>query len=340
MGGRKVGVNKRERVDAALHGEVVDRVPVAMWRHFHKRDQSPGELAQATLEFYRHYDLDLIKVTPSGLYGIEDWGAAIRHSNEDDVPPQLRRPVVDAPEAWRDLVALTVHEGALGRELEALSTIRSKLAHDQVPVFMTVFSPLTLAYKLAGAPVVEHLREHPDDLHFGLATIAETTVRFGVATLSAGADGIFFATQLARSDMVSEDEYRRFGERYDMIVLEHLAHLTSWIILHLHGQNVFFDLVHHYPVSAVSWHDRETQPSLREALTRTDKTLMAGIERNLLVTGSPQDVAEQVRDAHRQTEGGQLILAPSCVIPPEATEENLRAVVDTDRAETFPPKGA
>jgi uroporphyrinogen decarboxylase len=334
MGGRKVGVNKRERVDAALHGGPADRVPVAMWRHFHKRDQSPGELAQATLEFYRHYDLDLIKVTPSGLYAIEDWGASIRQSNEDDVPPQLKRPVIDEPEEWRDLGALTVHEGALGRELEALGAIRSSLAHDPVPVFMTLFSPLTLAYKLAGAAVLEHLRHHADDLHFALATIAETTVRFGVATLTAGADGIFFATQLARSDMLSMEEYRKFGERYDLIVLEHLSHLTSWIVLHLHGQNVFFDLVHHYPVSAVSWHDRETRPSLREALTRTHKTLMAGIDRNLLVTGSPEEIAEQVRNAQRETGGPQLILAPSCVIPPEAPEENLQAVVDADRADT------
>jgi uroporphyrinogen decarboxylase len=27
-------ISKRERVDAALRGELLDRVPVAAWRHF------------------------------------------------------------------------------------------------------------------------------------------------------------------------------------------------------------------------------------------------------------------------------------------------------------------
>ena len=65
-------MNKRERIYATLHGSPVDRLPISMWRHFHKQDQVPETLAQATLEFYRRYDLDLIKVTPSGLYAIED----------------------------------------------------------------------------------------------------------------------------------------------------------------------------------------------------------------------------------------------------------------------------
>ena len=91
-------MNKRERVYAAMQGRPVDRLPISMWRHFHKQDQEPDQLAQATLDFYRRYDLDLIKVTPSGLYAIEDWGAAIRYSNDDNTPHRLRRPVVDDPE--------------------------------------------------------------------------------------------------------------------------------------------------------------------------------------------------------------------------------------------------
>jgi uroporphyrinogen decarboxylase len=320
-------LNKRERVYAALHSEPVDRLPVCMWRHFHKQDQAPEGLARATLEFFRRYDLDLIKVTPNGLYGIEDWGASIRRSNDDSTPPRLKRPVVEAPEGWRQLAALSVEQGALGRELQALVAIRAGLAHDDTPVLMTLFSPLTLAYKLAGEVVKQHARNHPEDLHFGLATIAETTARYGLATLTAGADGIFFATQLARSSILTALEYQVFGERYDLIVLEYLARQTDLIVLHLHGKDVFFDLVHHYPVIAVSWHDREAYPSLSEALGRTRKTLMAGLDQNLLATGSPQEVAGQVRDARQQTGDQRLILAPACVIPPEAPDANLQAVI-------------
>jgi uroporphyrinogen decarboxylase len=326
-------VNKRERVYAAMQGRPVDRLPISMWRHFHKQDQAPDQLAQATLDFYRRYDLDLIKVTPSGLYAIEDWGASIRYGNDDNTPPRLRRPVIEDPEDWRELAALSVEQGALGRELEAITAIRDELGKDDAPVLMTLFSPLTLAYKLAGDAVQQHVREHPSDIHFGLATIAETTARFGAAALAAGADGIFFATQMAGSSLLTVDEYQEFGERYDLIVLEYLAPQNDLVVLHLHGEDVFFDLVHYYPVTAVSWHDRETSPSLREASERTRKALVAGLDRDLLESGSPEEIAEQVRDAQQQTGGVGLILAPACVIPPEAPEENLRAVVEAARIE-------
>ena len=66
-------------------------------------------------------------------------------------------------------------------------------------------------------------------------------------------------------------------------------------------------------------------------MTQTRKALMAGLDRNLLATGTPEAVADQVRDAARQTGGRGLILAPACVILPETPEENLWAVVDTAR---------
>jgi uroporphyrinogen decarboxylase len=328
-------LKKRERVYAALQGEPVDRLPVSLWRHFFKRDRSPEGLAQATLDFSRRYDLDLIKVTPSGLYAIEDWGASIRHSDDDDTPPRLKRPVVEEPEHWRRLAALSVQQGALGRELQSLGAIEAGLVQDDAPpVLMTLFSPLTLAYKLVGEAIQDHIRDHASDLHFALATIAETTARFGMAALAAGADGVFFATQLARPSILTADEYRDFGERYDLIVLEYLSAQTDLIVLHLHGEDVFFDLVHSYPVTAVSWHDRETRPTLREAVTQTHKAIVAGLDRDLLANGSAEDVTTQVRDAQQQTGGRRLILAPACVVSTETPEANLQAVVEAARLST------
>ena len=321
-------MNKRERVWAALHGEPVDRLPVTLWRHFHRQDQTSEGLARATLGFYRRYDLDLIKVTPSGLYAIEDWGASISQSGDDDTPPRLKRPVIETPEGWRRLAGLAVEQGALGRGLQALRAICAGLARDDAPpVLMTIFSPLTLAYKLAGDAMLQHLRQRPADLHFGLATIAETVARYSLAALAAGADGVFFAAQLARPSLLTADEYRAFGERYDRIVLEYLAPQSRPIVLHLHGQDIFFDLANRYPVSAVSWHDREAAPSLREAQEQTSKALMAGLGRDLLANGSPEEVAEQVHDARRQTGGQRLILSSNCVLRAETPDVTLQAVV-------------
>ena len=39
----------RERIQAAIKGEIIDRPPVALWRHFPVDDQSPELLASARM---------------------------------------------------------------------------------------------------------------------------------------------------------------------------------------------------------------------------------------------------------------------------------------------------
>jgi uroporphyrinogen decarboxylase len=324
-------VNKRERVYAAMEGQPVDQVPLSLWRHFHRRDQKPGDLVAATLEFYRTYDFDLIKLTPSGLYAIEDWGAQVVLSQNDHEPPTLKKPVIKKPEDWRNLPTLSSTEGAYGRELQAVKWLTNQLDQDDAPVLMTIFSPLTLAYKLAGDTLLDHLYTYPTDVHIGLATIAETTSRFADLALEAGADGIFFASQLSRSDLLTVDMCQTFVVRYDLIALERVKLQPVPLVLHLHGANPHFETVNQYPAHAVSWHDHETGPSIAEALNLTDKTLMTGLDLTSLEQGPPTEVAAQAREAIDQTKGRRLILAPACVIPTTTPLENLRAIVAVDR---------
>lgn len=324
-------MNKQERVYAALEGQPVDRIPLSLWRHFHKQDQTPAGLASATLAFYHQYNFDLIKFTPSGLYAIEDWGAHIAQSKDDDHPPHLKKTVINDPADWRDLAGLNPTDGIYGEVLEAVTLIKNQLTAEDAPVLMTIFSPMTIAYKLAGETLFEHLQDYATDVHIGLATIAETTYRFASASLAAGADGIFFASQLSREDMLTEDECQTYVVRYDLIALEHIKSLPVPLVLHLHGKNPYFDTVNQYPAHAVSWHSHETSPSIEEALNLTDKTLMTGLGTSALKQEPVEVVQNQAREAIAQTGGKRLILAPACVIPPTSPAENLQAVVDVDR---------
>ena len=55
-------MNKKERVDAALNGESVDRVPASMWGHDFEREWSPQSLAEAMVENFTRYDWDFMKI--------------------------------------------------------------------------------------------------------------------------------------------------------------------------------------------------------------------------------------------------------------------------------------
>ena len=52
-----------------------------------------------------------------------------------------------------------------------------------------------------------------------LETITETTLRFIEAAKATGIAGIYYAVQLANYGLLSEAEYREFGEPYDRRVL-------------------------------------------------------------------------------------------------------------------------
>src|SRR5207245_277492 len=67
-----------------------------------------------------------------------------------------------------------------------------------------IFSPLTIGTKLAGDVALHSIATAPEALRAALEVITETTARYAVAALEAGADGLFFATQAANAEAVSD----------------------------------------------------------------------------------------------------------------------------------------
>jgi len=210
----------RERIDAAVRGERPDRVPVALWRHFPEDDRRAEKLAQAHIAFYRAYDPDLLKVTPaSGYYG-DDWGLRAGYKpNREGTRTYGERPIKKASD-WERLKHLDVSQGAHGREVHAIRLVAEAVGRE-VPVLETVFSPLSVARTLAGEQAtVRYLREDPEALHNGLAMIADVTAEFVHAVIAAGADGIFFSTQMATTALMTAEEYEEFGRPYDLRILD------------------------------------------------------------------------------------------------------------------------
>ena len=323
-----------KRIEAAISGASTDRLPVALWRHFPDDDQNAHKLAARSLEWQRKWDFDLVKFMPSGTYGVEDWGARSVFEGAANGARAISVPGVTQAEEWRRLKRLDVAKGVLAAQNESLALVAKDL-RGEVPILQTVFSPLTTARKLAGEALLQHLREDPDAVEAGLRTITETTIEFSLVALRSGAHGLFFATQLATTDVLTAAEYQRFGVRFDLEVLREAGSKARLNLLHLHGENLMFDLLAPYPVQMLNWHDRITAPPLREALPKFKGALVGGIEeRELIVSGPTDALRAQVRDAVRQTGGRRLVLGPGCVVATAASDENLRAVIEEARNPT------
>ncbi|MDR7482458.1 MAG: uroporphyrinogen decarboxylase family protein [Armatimonadota bacterium] len=318
-------MTRHERVRAALAGEPVDRVPISFWQHFPGQDQHADTLADATIRYQRRFDLDLVKLMPTGMYSVVDYGVSVVPSGDSIGTTRHAAGPIREPGDWARLPTVSPARGALAVQVEAVRLVRRGLGPD-VPILQTIFSPLTMAAKIAGGNAQLTLAGHEAALEPAQARLAEDVIAFGRACLDGGADGFFFATQLANG-AAPPGWYERLGVRYDLHVLEALRPRSWALWLHLHGDDPLFELADRYPIDGVNWHARETQPSLAAAMLRTRRGLVGGVARmGPIASGRPEEVVAEVRDAIAQTGGARLIVAPGCVIPTTAPERNLEAL--------------
>ncbi len=319
----------RERMQACLAGQILDRPPVALWRHQPVDDQSPETLAAATLHFQQTFDFDLVKVTPASSFCLRDWGVEDEWAGSSEGTRRYTKRVISRPEDWARLPMLEPRSGHLGRQIECLRSLRKTLG-PETPILQTIFNPLAQAKNLAGeTQMLDHLRRYPEALLEGLKIIATSTKRFIEAAAETGIDGIFYAVQHAQASLLTQAEYQTFGLAIDQSILTPAPEL--WCnILHLHGEQIYFDLSPAYALLfsrplIVNWHDRETPPSLSEAQRRFEGVVCGGLSRDTLVLGTPAQVREEAQDALRQTGGKRFLLSTGCVVPITAPYGNLRA---------------
>ena len=323
-------MNHWERIQAALQGAEVDQTPVSLWRHWPGDDLTAAGLAKAMIDWQRQYDFDFVKFMPTGMYGVHDWGAQTEYSPGYGGSRGLVKAGLNSAEEWPNLPQLDVTQGAYGQEIEALRLAADEL-NRSVPIFQTIFSPSTTAVKLRGQAALEDMRQHPELFKEGLEIITEVTIAFARASIRAGADGFFFATQGASSHVMSEAEYQEFGVPYDVRILNAVRNEGKLNLIHVHGEDVYFDIAARYPVDMINWHDRTTFPNLKEAKQRFGGVLVGGIERLEIAEGPVDKVREQACDAIAQTGGRRLVVAPSCVIPTNTPDANIRAVIEEVR---------
>ena len=233
-------MNKSQRIEAAIKGEAVDRIPFSVWYHLSAFDQDPVSLAEETAALTKKYDYDFVKMMPFGLYGVQDLGARVNIFSQQGQPPLWVHGPINKVEDYYDLRPIPAIQGTYGKQLEFTELLRKQLPGD-VPYIQTIFSPLTTLHKLAGDRVLEDLKVAPEAVRYALAVITEITIDFINENIKRGVSGFFFATQDARKELISPENFKIFGEHYDLQVLDSYVKRTWFNVVHLHGMGVYFD---------------------------------------------------------------------------------------------------
>lgn len=320
----------KDRIDALLSGRQLDRTPVAAWRHFYNLEYSPELFVSATVGFQRKFGWDFVKINPRASYHVEGWGAQyVPSKNALDKPQRLSFPV-GLPSDWEKIEELPLGVGVLATELLTVSQICKKLGKS-VYKFMTVFSPLSVAGDLVGteAQLVRDMQESPLLIQEALEEITRSFARFSVDCLNAGADGIFFATtEWATKNILSEEDYRKFGRPYDLEVIEAVKGVGGKVILHVCEPNNLLGHFADYPADLVNWaaSDRSNL-NLAEGYRLFKKPVMGGVDHtSSLLLGRKDALLGALRPVLSSLRNMPAVLGPECALPPAMPEENLMAL--------------
>jgi len=318
---------KRERVMAALRGEPVDRVPVSFWLHNFAAENSAEGLASETLRLAKTFDWDYLKPQSRAQCFAEAWGLEYMASSDRAVPFTITHaPVADAAALAR-LEPAGPLAGALGEQLEALRLIRAAVGAD-TPVIWTVFSPLmVMPFLMKGGreQALSLMRGSPAAFEHALDAVAITLRAYAGACIDAGADGLFYATNLATRSLMTSAECRRFQRPYDLRILAAVER-APFNLLHVCGEGALFDEFLDYPVTAFSWATVPGNPTLAEGKHKTGRAVVGGFPGKPEIAGfTGGALAARARSAIAETGGRRLLLGPDCSINPDTPEPLLHA---------------
>ncbi|RME23741.1 MAG: hypothetical protein D6800_09455 [Candidatus Zixiibacteriota bacterium] len=322
----------RDRILMIAAGEKPDRYAASFWRHFFHMEHYAEGTAEAMLGFQKRFEWDFMKVNPRADYHIEDWGLKQEWSHDEFTKHRKSNFPVRTADDWLKLPVLEPTAPVLSEHLKVISLIR-KGVDRELPVLMTVFTPLSIAGRMVAdqQTLVDHIRQEPEKVETGLRTITDTFKKFVAELRNAGADGLFYATtQWASRDKLTWDEYQRFGVPYD---LELIAAAEDDAINLLHvcaSHNYLKELCGlDYKAKMVNWdsHDPTNLPLDKAYDVVAGMAMVGGADhKGWLLQSTPDEVATRIRELQAKNDPSRLIIGPGCSMPPETPMENLEAV--------------
>jgi uroporphyrinogen decarboxylase len=322
-------MTRRERVMAALAGAPVDRVPVSLWLHNFAKENSAEDLTAETLRLARRFDWDFLKPQCRAQCFAEMWGLRYAPSREQAVPYTVTHTPATGADDLRRLQPADPRTGALGEQLRALRAIRQAAGPD-TPIIWTVFSPMmVLPFLLKGgrSQAVELMRSEPTAVDHALDAMAATLAAYAHAAVSDGADGLFYATNMATRDLATAAECRRFQRPHDLRILG-AVESAPFNMLHVCGESVLFDEFSDYPATSLSWATVPGNPSLAEGHRRTGRAVVGGLPaKPSIATLTPAEVEARGRRAIAEMNARFLLLGADCSINPDTPEAVMDAAL-------------
>lgn len=321
-------MDKYQRLEKTIIGDLPDRVPVALWQHWAGDDQRAADLAKAHVRYLEAYDWDMLVVVPSQYFMVIDHGLqAVWRGASSGIYDILKTPIHRSLN-WTDLRPIDPHRGQFAKQIQVLQLIRQQVGNT-TPIIQRVYSPLTQALYLGGqALLLRDMRIHADRLRTGLNSLTETTLRFVDALKrNTQIDGIQYVVDLASYTLLSEIEYERFGLAFDAKVLDLVADIWQLNMVQVNGQTPMLHLFSGLPIQMLNWSTVEARPSLEAVQLDFAGAYCGGLGANEhILLGTPHLILDAARKAMTVMGHRRLILSAGRTLAMNCPKSNLHAV--------------
>lgn len=306
-------MNKKERIDAVLAGNEPDRTPFTFWYHFGNQFTSGEAYADTIIEFYKFFDLDLLKVM-----------------NDYHYPYPEGHDVVKDAEGLKKVGFVTPEDDTIVEQIKAIKKIAEAVGNE-VYVIDTQFDPWQqLVRHVCGEYQYGLTQSCEKEFLEALDRLCDFVIDYVKATVEAGAAGVFLAIQ-ASDDLVPGgiETYRKFIKPQAIKILNAIKDISKFNILHMCGQAIYTEGIEDFPVDVISFADRsDKNPSLQEVKDMTGKAVMGGMDQLKISRASLDAMKENSDIMLKECGRTRAIAAIGCSIPCENDTTVLKKMVD------------
>jgi len=212
--------------------------------------------------------------------------------------------------------------------------------------FYNIFSPTTLLkwalvkqengqHDKANADktLATEILKNPDAIKQALQVITQDVIKQVQTAIRAGADGIYYSTQVIQDQRLNQGDFEKFVADTDHQVLQAANKLSDLNVLHICGNGGARNNVHWfqtYEAAIINWATDIESVSLREGKRIfPNKTVLGGFgntKYDLLYQGTKADIQQYVHTLIQETGRDHLIIGANCTVPRDIDLNRLRWV--------------
>lgn len=324
-------MNRKERMDAFMNNEKVDRVPLGFWHHFvsfHNHYNGDVKEIYDTIvngqkKFIDDVEPDFVKIMSDGFFG----------------HPSVCKKLIQNIDDLREIESVGASHTWIDKQVEYVKEV-CEHAGDDVYKFYSVFSPLQYIrlrfeeYDEDFQKFVALFKEDKDVMLAAAHNIAND-IKALIHRLftETKIDGIYYSVQCVQDKSFDEALHNELVKPLDLLVLQYINEYTDKVILHVCGYGNYTNELSwykDYPAKVVNWAVHTENISLAKGKEILGgKAVLGGFDNNggtVLYDGGKEDLKQAVHAILDEAGVIGIGLGADCTIAEDIDKSRLQFI--------------